>query len=111
MIAGGIEVIAGLTGIFNTNFYAVTTGGHLVAFDFVTWGWVHLVLGIIVCGAGVALALGQVWAQIVAVIVTVLAAIANLASIGIYPLWSIIALIINGLVIYAITIHGHEVRE
>ncbi len=111
LIAGAIGIVAGLTGIFNTNFYEVTQTGELIAFNYTTWGWIHLILGIGVVIAGVGLALGKTWAQIAAFVLIVLAAIAHLAFIAVYPLWSITALIISGFVLYAITVHGNEVRE
>lgn len=111
LVAGGIQVIAGLTGIFNADFYTVSQTGNIVAFNYTTWGWIHLIIGIIGVAAGFALAVGRLWAQVLALVVTIIAAITNLAFIGVYPLWSIAALVVNGLVIYAITLHGDEVRE
>lgn len=110
LIVGAIQVIAGLTGIFNSNFYVALESGRLVAFDYTTWGWIHLILGILAIASAIALAAGKLWAQIVALTFATLAVIANLASIGTYPLWSISALILYGFVIYAITVHGDEVR-
>lgn len=111
LVAGGVQVIAGLTGIFNSNFYVVVQTGQIVAFNYETWGWIHLILGIIGIAAGAALATGRTWARVFAVAVAVLSAVANLAVIGVYPLWAIAALVIDGFVIYAVTLHGDEVRE
>jgi hypothetical protein len=60
--------------------------------------------------AGAALTTGRMWARVVASILVVLSAIANLAYLPAYPIWSIIALVIDGLVLYALTVHGGEVR-
>lgn len=111
LIAGGIGIIAGLTGIFNSDFYALTESGYLIAFDYTTWGWITLMLGLLMIAAAVSLAVGKTWARVLAFIVVIMAAIGNVATIDIYPLWSIAALIINGLAIYAITVHGSELKE
>lgn len=109
MIAGGLQVIAGLTGIFNADFYAVAEGGRLLTFDFSTWGWIHLVMGIVAIVASIALTMGKLWARFIVLVIAILTAITNLAFISAYPLWSITSLILIGFVIYAITLHGDEV--
>lgn len=111
VVAGGINVIAGLTGIFNSDFYVATQNGKLLIFDYATWGWVHLVLGAGMLAIGGFLLKGKTWAQAVTVGLVVLSMIANLALIGVYPLWSIVSLILSACVIYAVTLHGDEVRQ
>lgn len=110
MVAGGFQIIAGLAGIFNSDYFIVTQSG-LVALDFTTWGWIHLILGAALVAAGVGLYSGKTWARVFAIIVTVLAMIDNIAFMSAYPLWSITALVIGGLVLYAITTHGKEVAS
>lgn len=107
-IAGGLQVVAGLAGIFNPGFYAVTDAGNIIAFDYSTWGWIHLLLGVGLIATGAGLSTGRTWARMLAIVLAVLAAIAQLAFISVYPLWSIIALIVLGFVIYAVTLHGDE---
>lgn len=111
VISGGINVIAGLTGIFNSDFYVATQSGKLLFFDYTTWGWVHLVLGIAMLALGVFLMKGKSWARIVTTGLVVLNMIVNLAFIGVYPLWAITSLILSAFVIYAITLHGDEVKK
>lgn len=111
MFLGVLQGITGLTGIFKENFY-VTTQNHLLVFDFTAWGWINLVIGILVFFAGLELLrTGAVWARVVAVILAGLSLIANITFIEAYPLWSIIMGIIDVLVIYALTVHGDELRD
>ena len=56
MLLGGLQAIAGLAGIFKDNYYVVTES-HLLVFNYKTWGWVNLILGIIIFMAGLELAL------------------------------------------------------
>lgn len=109
-IVGGLQVIAGLTGIFNPDFYVVTQGGYLLALDYTSWGWIQLALGVIAIAAAVGLTLGKLWAQVWTIVVTIFLGIVNLAFIGVYPLWSIVSLVIIGFVIYAVMLHGDEVK-
>lgn len=109
MLAGGLNILAGLTGIFNGNFYA-SVGGELVIFNYVTWGWIHLLLGIVVLAAGVALLAGKTWARLVAVLLAIVSLLAHVAFLPVYPWWSTIIIVIDALILYAVTMHGDEVR-
>lgn len=110
MILGGLQAIAGLAAIFKNNYYLVTQN-HLLVFNFKTWGWINLVLGIIILLAGLELLRGASWARIVAMFLAVLSFIANAGFINAYPVWSIIMMIVDALVIYALTVHGNELRD
>lgn len=110
VLVGGLHVISGLTGIFNNDFYVVTNN-NLVVLNTTTWGWIHLFIGVVLIAAGAALAAGKMWARVVALFVAVLSALANITWLPVYPIWSVIALVIDGLVIYAVATHGSELKE
>jgi hypothetical protein len=109
LILGGLQAINGLVAIFHQDFFVAGPHG-LVVFNYTAWGWLNLFYGLILMAAGAALTTGRMWARVVASILVVLSAIANLAYLPAYPIWSIIALVIDGLVLYALTVHGSEVR-
>lgn len=111
LVLGGVHVIAGLTGIFSPDYYVATQTGTLLAFSYTTWGWIHLVLGAGMIALAVALMAGKFWAQIVTVALVAAGMIVDLAFIGVYPFWAIISLVISGLVLYAITLHGDELKQ
>jgi dolichyl-phosphate-mannose--protein O-mannosyl transferase len=106
LILGCFHAIAGFVGIFDEDYYQVGESGLVVTVDYTTWGWTHLLLGILVVLAGAALLRGATWARVVAILLAVVSAIANLAFMPAYPLWSLIMVILNVLVIYAVTAHG-----
>lgn len=110
MILGGLQAIAGLAAIFKNNYYLVTET-HLLVFNFKTWGWINLVLGIIIVLAGLELLRGATWARIIALFLAVLSFIANAGFVNAYPVWSIIMMVVDALVIYALTVHGDELRD
>ena len=110
-LLGAFHAIAGLTALFKDDYFLVHKSGLVVSVDYTTWGWVHLILGIVVLMAGFALFAGKLWARIVAVIVALFSAILNLAFTSAYPLWSAIMIAVDILVIYAVTAHGREVRD
>jgi hypothetical protein len=67
MIMVGIwQALEGLIAIFENEFY-VATRNYLFQFDATTWGWIHLLLGLLVAFAGWGLLSGQTWARVVAI--------------------------------------------
>jgi hypothetical protein len=111
ILLGLFQSVQGLVGIFDSGFYHVTEGGLVVSVDYTAWGWAHLLLGvlIIICGLGVLA--GNLAARIVAVVLAGLSAVMNLVFVEAYPIWSIIAITLDVLVIYAVTVHGRELRS
>ena len=107
LIVGGMQIITGLVGIFDTDFYISTSVG-VIAFNYTTWGWIHLVLGVLALATGLGVLAGKTWARVVAIIITAFVMLGNITFITAYPLWSIISLIMGGFIIYALTLHGDE---
>jgi hypothetical protein len=110
MLLGGLQIISGLVAIFNSEFYVVTAN-NLIVLNLTAWGWIHMGIGAVLIAAGLGLVTGQTWARIVAVAAAVVSALANLSFLPVYPVWSIIALTIDAFVIYAVTMHGNEVKQ
>ncbi|RFU19682.1 DUF7144 family membrane protein [Geodermatophilus marinus] len=107
---GAFQVIQALVALFDDGFYAVTSEGLVVDVDYNTWGWIHLVIGIVAVLTGVGLLAGNTVARVVGVGIAVLSALANLVFIAAYPVWSTIVIALDVIVIYAIIVHGREVR-
>ncbi|GIF21892.1 hypothetical protein BJ973_002219 [Actinoplanes tereljensis] len=110
MMLGGFQAIEGLVGIFRDDYYLVAPSGLLLTMDFTAWGWTHLVLGLIAVGTGIGVLLGQTWARVTGIIIAVFSALANLAFLPAYPIWATIVIALDVLVIYALAVHGREVR-
>lgn len=109
MLVGFFQMIFGFVALFNQNVLAVTSSNVWIL-DLSTWGWVHMLFGILMFFAGIALFSGKMWGQVVAVILAGLSAIANFAFIPAYPIWSIIIIAVDMFVIYAILTHGSELK-
>jgi hypothetical protein len=111
MVLGTFHGIAGLTALFNDEYYLVRPEGLVVEVDYTAWGWLHLALGAVLVGAGASLFVGNMFGRVIGVIVATLSAIANLAFIASYPVWSVVMIAIDVLVIYAIVVHGREAAD
>jgi hypothetical protein len=111
MIMVGVwQALAGLIAIFENEFY-VPTRNYLFEFDVTGWGWIHLVLGVLVAFAGWGLLSGQTWARVVAITLAALSATANFLFIPYYPFWSILIIAADIFIIWALVAHGRQFRE
>jgi len=110
VILGGFNIIYGLVAIFDDQHFVPTRGGLLV-FDLTTWGWITLIFGIVQVIAASALIAGRLWARLLGVILAGLNAWGQLALIDAQPVWSSIIIIVDVLVIYALTVHGREMAS
>ena len=103
-------IFSGIAAIFNNNLYVVTQE-WIFKFDVTTWGWIHMILGIVILLAGLGLFFGAVWARVIGVIVAVLAGLAAFAWLPWYPIWAIIFITISVAIIWALTAHGSDITE
>lgn len=111
MVIGGLlNAFYGLVAVVNDE-WVVWTNRTAVYLDITQWGWVHIVLGLVVVLAGIGVFSGNVLARTVGVIVASLSLIANFFFIPAYPLWAITVIVIDVLVIWALTAHGGEMRN
>lgn len=110
-LVGSFHAIAGLVALFRDEVYLVGSSGLTLKVDYTTWGWIHLIGGSIVAAAGIAVFTGRLWARIVGVTVAMLSALVNIAFLEAYPVWSAIMIAIDVLVIWALMVHGDEVKH
>ncbi len=109
-IVGIFQAIAGLVALMNNTFYVVGERA-LIAFDYTAWGWIHLVLGLVLVVAGSSVMRGGLFGRTIGVVLAAISMVANFVFVAAYPVWSIIMIIVCAFVIYALTVHGSEARE
>ncbi len=110
IMIGTFQAINGLVALFEDQFYIVTPN-YLFEFDVTAWGWAHLIIGIVVATAGVFLLQGSTWAIIVGITVAALSAIENFMYIPYYPVWSLLIIALDVIVIWALAVHGRELAQ
>ncbi|MDQ0939921.1 hypothetical protein [Streptomyces sp. V1I1] len=102
MVFGGfMTLFAGIAAIANDDVF-VATNDYVYRFDLTGWGWIHLILGIVIVLAGFALFQGATWARVVGVVLVGLAMIANFLWLPYAPFWAIVLIAIDGFVIWAL---------
>lgn len=109
VIAGALNLIYGIIAAVNDD-WAVWTNRAVVYLDISEWGWVHIILGVVVLLSGIGVFSGNILARTVGVIVASISLLVNFLFIPVYPFWSIVVIAIDALVIWALTAHGREMR-
>jgi len=110
ILLGSFQAIAGLIALFDEEYYLVVNNELLVSVDYDTWGWTHLVIGLVALAAGLGLMTGAMWARVAGVAVAMISAIVNLAFLAAFPLWALTMITLDVIIIYAITAHGGELK-
>lgn len=102
LIAGVFEMISGISAIAKDSIF-VKANDYVFNLDTTAWGWIHLLLGLLLFLTGLGLMRRATWAGVVAIVLAMLSAIANFFWIPYYPFWAIIEIALAIWVIWAIT--------
>jgi hypothetical protein len=110
VIIGAIDFFEGLIAVIRGSYYQYTPQG-IVVFSTKEWGWIHIIVGILLILIGLALAAKSPWARWAAVIVIIVNLLAQLGWLGnsSYPLWSLTVITLQIIVLYALTARWAEV--
>jgi hypothetical protein len=108
MVSGLISLIQGLVALLDDDFYQVKAAALPFAPDYTAWGWTLVAFGALLLGCGYAVMFGHTWARLVALCVTAANAFINLTFLAAYPIWSVIAISLDLIAIYALAVHGGE---
>jgi hypothetical protein len=101
MLAGVLGVLVGIVAIMRDEIY-VRTPDYLYTLDVSTWGWIHLVLAVVLGAAGVGVLWGATWARVVGIVAAGINLIAHFAFLPYFPVWAILIIALYVLVIWAL---------
>ena len=108
---GAFHIIDGLVALFEKGFYSVSSSHLVVHVNYSAWGGAHLALGALFILVGFGVLVGQTWARVVGIALAVISAIINLAFLAAYPVWGVILIALDIVIIYALAMHGGEMKE
>jgi uncharacterized membrane protein HdeD (DUF308 family) len=100
-IIGVFGIIEGLVALLTRTTYT-TVNGTVLSIDLSAWGWMHLILGALLVITGVSLLREAPWARGVGALLAVLSILVQLTWMSAYPIWSILMVTIDVIVIYAL---------
>lgn len=111
LIAGVFDLIFGISALIGPNEAYFLSSEGLFQVNVAGWGWWHIISGALLILVAIALFTGATWARVVAIILVALNALGQLSLLSVQPWWSLIILAIDILVIYALTVHGRELKQ
>lgn len=101
MVNGILGIFEGIAGIAKDDVYE-RIGDYVYKFNLTTWGWIHLVLGILVAVVGWGILKGAGWAKASGVALAALAIVAQFLWLPYTPVWALISIAIGVFVIWAL---------
>ncbi|WP_069163245.1 DUF7144 family membrane protein [Nocardia altamirensis] len=101
LTVGVISILQGISAIAADQLYVVGFE-YIYRFDTTSWGWTHTVLGVLLSICAIGLMYGATWARVSAIIVAALSIIGNFLSLPYYPAWSILIIVLDVVVIWAV---------
>ena len=105
MLVGVFQAIAGLVAIFDDDFYVIR-GNYTFDLNTTAFGWIHLLIGILLVIVAFGLFNRSAWAGVTAIMLAGLSAVANFFFIPYYPFWAIVVIALDVWVIWSLTRPG-----
>jgi hypothetical protein len=109
-LLGVFHLAQGLVALFNDTYFVLPHRGLLVSTSYGAWGAVHIIAGLVVMAAGAGVLGGQIWARAVGTLVALTSAVLNLGFLAAAPVWSATMIVLDVIVIMALTVHGSEIK-
>ena len=108
-LAGVLSIIDSIVALSRSKFYA--PNANYVFTDLRTWGWITLVLGVLLIVAAMGVFSGSGFARWFGIFAASLNLLAHFGAIQSYPFWSLIVITLDILVIYALSVYGGKKME
>ncbi|MFC7304739.1 hypothetical protein ACFQVC_10975 [Streptomyces monticola] len=98
---GILGALTGIAGIAKSDVYT-RLGDYVFKFDLTTWGWIHLLLGIVVAVTGWGVLKGASWARGVGVGLAAVVIVLQFMWLPYQPIWALVSIALAVFVIWAL---------
>ena len=105
LLLGGFHALGGFIALLEDRVYEVDASELLLFNDYTWWGIAHMALGVAAFLTGIALFYRRSWSRPATIVVASVSAVTNLAFLSAAPVWYGILILLDVLVIYAVTVH------
>jgi hypothetical protein len=111
MITLGIfDVLGGVAALFSDQYFAVRENGLLVH-NYKAIGVIHLGFGVLLVAAGWGLINHRPWARGAAIVIAIANAAVHVAFLNEQPIWALVMISLDVLVVYALTVRWADVKR
>jgi hypothetical protein len=110
IIAGALWAIQGFIAVVKGDLVIFGTEGALFL-NVTGWGWVHMILGLLLLLCGFLVLRGNLFGRTMAVILAILSIIVNFIWLPVYPVWAIVVIVLDVFILYAVIVHGRELKN
>ena len=110
VLVGVFQVFEGVVALVDEGYLRVRPDGPLLDVGYPVWGWVHIVVGVVTAVVGVGVLAGNAVARVVGVVVAWVSAVAHMFFVPAAPAWALFVIAVDVLVIYALVVHGGDLR-
>lgn len=100
-LIGALQLLQGIAAVAEDEVF-VAGQEYLFTFDLTTWGWVHIVVGVVMVIVGIALISGVTWARVSAMVIAALSILVNFMWLPYYPGWALAIIALDVVVIWAV---------
>jgi hypothetical protein len=108
VMSGVMDFFYGIMAIAQDDVF-VKAPNYVFKFSTTSWGWIHLVLGVLLVAVGAGVLMRKSWARMTGIFIVAVAGIGNFFSMPYYPLWSLVLLAIDVFVIWGLaTVHAED---
>ncbi|MBB5911216.1 hypothetical protein BJY24_000083 [Nocardia transvalensis] len=102
LLTGGLlSLFQGISAVADDDLF-VAGADYVYRFDVTAWGWIHIVLGVLLALSAGGLIAGTAWGRIVAIIVAALSIMGNFLWLPYYPGWSMLVIALDVVIIWAV---------
>lgn len=108
LIVGVMNVLWGIAALSNEQNFSEQ---GLVFSNLDTWGWVVLAIGLFEMLGAALVANRHSLGVVIAITVASFGLLSHFLAIGAYPLWSVLMMAINALILWAVTVHNDEFQR
>ncbi|MDH6124354.1 hypothetical protein [Kitasatospora sp. GP82] len=107
LVNGLLGILQGIVAVAKDSVY-VTTQHYTFEFSLTAWGWIHIVWGLAIAAVGYGVIKGSSWGRVIAILVVSLGLALNFVFLPYYPLWSLVVIAIDSIILWSLCLyHSH----
>jgi hypothetical protein len=105
LIAASVNALWGISALVNDDYFAAD---ELLFGDLSLWGALYLAFAALLVATGILILRRRDAGIVLGTVLASVHGLTALMTIGAYPLWTVLVLVLDGLIIYGLLVHGAD---